>query len=39
MQSPCYSLSFLNFQLISKAEKIIIARAKETHKHIRFQED
>ncbi|XP_008324472.1 la-related protein 7 [Cynoglossus semilaevis] len=26
-------------KLISKAEKIIIARAKETHKHIRFQED
>ncbi|XP_041634772.1 la-related protein 7 isoform X2 [Cheilinus undulatus] len=26
-------------KLISKAEKIIIARAKEAHKHIRFQED
>uniref|UniRef100_A0A8C2Z6F8 La-related protein 7 n=1 Tax=Cyclopterus lumpus TaxID=8103 RepID=A0A8C2Z6F8_CYCLU len=26
-------------KLISKAEKIILARAKEAHKHIRFQED
>ncbi|MED6248609.1 hypothetical protein ATANTOWER_002623 [Ataeniobius toweri] len=26
-------------KLISKAEKIIIARAKEAHKHIRFEED
>ncbi|KAM8747554.1 la-related protein 7 isoform 1-T1 [Acanthopagrus schlegelii] len=26
-------------KLISKAEKIIIARAKEAHKHIRFQDD
>uniref|UniRef100_A0A3B4WU46 XRRM domain-containing protein n=1 Tax=Seriola lalandi dorsalis TaxID=1841481 RepID=A0A3B4WU46_SERLL len=26
-------------KLISKAEKIIIARAKEANKHIRFQED
>nr|XP_020486086.1 la-related protein 7-like [Labrus bergylta] len=26
-------------KLISKAEKIITARAKEAHKHIRFQED
>ncbi|KAM6894974.1 la-related protein 7 isoform 1-T3 [Lycodopsis pacificus] len=26
-------------KLISKAEKIILARAREAHKHIRFQED
>ncbi|XP_042368709.1 la-related protein 7 [Plectropomus leopardus] len=26
-------------KLISKAEKIILARAKEAHKHIRFQDD
>ena len=31
--------SLVTLQLISKAEKIIIARAKEAHKHIRFQDD
>lgn len=30
---------FVTLQLISKAEKIIIARAKEANKHIRFEED
>lgn len=32
-------LFLVTFQLISKAEKIIMARAKEANKHIRFQDD